>query len=84
MDIFGEEFSQMFSIVDGVRNQALADGRMTELAKSSVARLPTLLIATGLTNHILSDMSKWSTVKLKVAEYTLDRIVRRTSAEGTE
>jgi hypothetical protein len=38
MDIFGEEYSQMFSIVDGVRDQALADGRMTELAKSLVYR----------------------------------------------
>jgi hypothetical protein len=36
MDIFGEEFSQMFSIVDGVREQALADSRMTDFAKSSV------------------------------------------------
>ncbi|KAG7529314.1 hypothetical protein FFLO_05742 [Filobasidium floriforme] len=34
MDIFGEEFSQMFSIVDGVREQALADSRMTDFAKS--------------------------------------------------
>lgn len=34
MDIFGEEYSQMFSLVDGVREQALADSRMTEFAQS--------------------------------------------------
>lgn len=34
MDIFGEEYSQMFSLVDGVREQALADSRMTAFAKS--------------------------------------------------
>jgi hypothetical protein len=36
MDIFGEEYSQMFSLVDGVREQALADSRMTDFAKSQV------------------------------------------------
>lgn len=34
MDICGEEYSQMFSLVDGVREHALAANRMTELAKT--------------------------------------------------
>ena len=36
MDICGEEYSQMFSLVDGVREHALAANRMTELAKTLV------------------------------------------------